>query len=577
MHPRPLLHAAVLAAAFAACPAHSQRGGAAPPDLILTGGRIFTANPAHPWAQAIAIRGERVVAVGTTAQVERLAGRGTRRLALGGRVVVPGFNDAHDHYGGPPVGVVVHIDADPIAGAPPAAVLDSVRAAAARTPRGTWVTVDIGLAVLESPLVQGGTIRAVLDSVAPDHPVHLATPWGHGHLVNTAALRAAGIAEDVRDPVGGWYGRDASGRLNGVLNEGTENAFRASASARPDAEQGASLRAYADEAGALGITSVQDMANALDPAATLRAVRAATAAGPLPIRLRLIRWAAPGPDGRNPGEWDAFPAHPARGVALEGTKWILDGTPLERGAVMRAPYADRAGWKGRLDFPVDTIRQMLREALAARGTGPADRQLMLHAVGDSTIRLVLGLMQQLAPDSVWRARRLRLEHGDWLSGDLIPVAKRLGVVVVQNPTHFALGSQVMQGRYGGRVAGFQAVRSLVEAGVPLAIGSDGPRSPFLNMMLAVTHPNNPAQALTREQAVAAYTRGSAYAEFAERRKGTLAPGMLADLAVLSQDIFRVPAQALPATHSVLTLLGGRAVHDEHVLRAPAGTSTERGK
>jgi predicted amidohydrolase YtcJ len=212
---------------------------------------------------------------------------------------------------------------------------------------------------------------------------------------------------------------------------------------------------------------------------------------------------------------------------------------------------------------------MLARALATR------EPLHLHVAGDSTARLVLGLMQALAPDSAWRPLRVRIEHGDWVSEELIPVARRLGVVVVQNPSHFALEPGMVEQRFGGRPPGFQTVRALVEAGVPLAIGSDGPRSPGLNLMFAVVHPNNPAQALTREQAVAAYTRGSAYAEFAERDKGVLAPGMLADLAVLSQDVFTVPAPSLPATVSVLTLVGGVVVHDALPPAPGSGPRTPR--
>jgi predicted amidohydrolase YtcJ len=561
---RAALSAVLLAIASAS---HAQSPFHPGADLVLTGGKVFTADPAHPWAQAVAIRGERIVAVGTDAQVRRLAGARTRRVDLGGRVVVPGFNDAHDHYEGPLRGVRVRIESDPIGGPSLNEVRDSVRAAVARTPAGTWVDVNIGLAVMEDARLASGAIRTMLDSLAPAHAVHLATPWGHGHLLNTAALRALGIAENAADPVGGHYGRDAAGRLTGSLEEAAAIAGpRRLASARPDAEQGASLLAYAREAGALGITSVQDMATGLDPAATLRAVRAATAAGgALPIRLRIIRFPLPAPGTRNPAEWDAVARNPAPHVTVSGKKWILDGTPLERLAAMRRPYADRAGWHGRLNYPPDTLRAILAEALAARGPTPADRQLMLHAVGDSAARLVFTTMLQLASDSVWRARRVRIEHGDWVSGDLVPLAKRLGVVVVQNPTHFALGDGIVPARYGGPAPGFQAVRALLDAGVPLAIGSDGPRSPFLNLMLATLHPNNPSQALTREQVVTAYTRGSAYAEFAERDKGTLAPGMLADLAVLSQDVFTVAPAALPATYSVLTLLGGRAVYDANVL------------
>jgi predicted amidohydrolase YtcJ len=134
-------------------------------------------------------------------------------------------------------------------------------------------------------------------------------------------------------------------------------------------------------------------------------------------------------------------------------------------------------------------------------------------------------------------------------------------VIVQNPTHFAFEAGLLQRSFGGMPPGFQDVRSILAAGIPLAFGSDGPSNPFLNIMFAITHPNNPSEAITREQAVVAYTRGSAYAEFAEREKGTLAPGMLADLAVLSQDIFTVPPPALPATTSVLTMIGGKIVRD----------------
>jgi predicted amidohydrolase YtcJ len=174
-------------------------------------------------------------------------------------------------------------------------------------------------------------------------------------------------------------------------------------------------------------------------------------------------------------------------------------------------------------------------------------------------------MEATGGEKVWAARRVRLEHGDGLMPDLIPRARQLGVIVVQNPTHFTFG-ELMVKMYGGkRALKLQPLRSLADAGIPVAIGSDGSNNPFLNLMLATTYPRHPAEALTREQAVIAYTLTSAYAEFAEKDKGSLEPGKLADLAVLSQDIFTVPVGDLPRTESVLTLVGGKVAYDAKVI------------
>ena len=529
------------------------------PDLILTGGKVFTADSTRPWAEAVAIRGERIAAVGTTAQITRLAGPRTRRLALGGRVVVPGFIDAHEHVGAAEYGVSFSTGTEPMPDPDVGQVLDSLRALAARTPAGTWLHAVVGLRVLEDTAAR----RAALDRVAPNHPVLLWVWTGHDMLVNTAGLRALAVPEDVRDPVGGHYTRDAAGRLTGHLDDYAEwAALRRLYSSLPDSVLVGEFRRYAAEGLGLGITSVHAMHGYLDPAVTTRVLRAAR----LPLRLRLIPYPMTDARGLRGDEWRGHAGNLAPRTTVAGVKWVLDGSPFDRRMLMRAPYADRPGWHGQLQFPVDTVRAILARALATR------EQLHLHVSGDSTVRVVFTLMQALAPDSAWRPLRLRLEHGDFVSGELLPVARRLGVVIVQNPTHFAIDPALLRRRYGRVPAQFQTVRSILAAGVPLALGSDGPRSPGLNLMFAVTHPTVPTEALTREQAVTAYTRGSAYAEFAEREKGTLAPGMLADLAVLSQDIFTVPAEALPATTSVLTLVGGTVVHD-----ALANTALPRGR
>jgi predicted amidohydrolase YtcJ len=418
-------------------------------------------------------------------------------------------------------------------------VLDSLVAAVRRVPAGTWITSSVGGRVLDDPRAT----RTTLDSIAPAHPVWLGGWSGHGAVLNTAALRAAGL-RGARDPAGGWIARDARGTPTGRID---------------DSLLGDAVRVYGETGLRLGITSVQDMAVQYDLASARAAARRG---GSMRARHRVIRFPIEDTAGGRTSDWQVAGADTilAPTTHVSGVKWIVDGTPIERLALMRRPYADRPGWYGRANFGFETLRAMLRDALA-RGDQP-----MLHAVGDSAIALVIAAMRAEAPDSSWRRIRPRLEHADGLGRDQLADVKMLGIVVVQNPAHLAIPA-AMNARWGPeRLRAVDLLRTLVDSGVPLAIGSDGPREPGINIMLATLHPNVPGEALTREQAVTAYTRGSAYAAFAERERGTLAPGMLADLAILSQDVFTVAPDALPATTSLLTMQGGRVMHD--ALAAP---------
>ena len=540
---------ALTALALAGC----ARGRAGPPDLILTGGRIFTADAGRPWAEALAIRGSRIVAVGTTDSLRRLAGPRTRMWDVGGRTVIPGLNDAHAHPGPELRGTML---AAATGDGSLLEVARSLAAAARLRPRGTWLFATVGDRVLDDPRAN----RFLLDSIVPDDPVVLESWSGHAAILNSATLGALGIGHDTPDPLGGHYGRvpgSGGGVLDGRMTEyAWWSARRRLASSVPDSASRADFRRYAEAAARFGITTVQDMNTALTTARAVALLRAAD----VPIRWRVIRFPMTRPEGRDLADTRTAAADHGGRLDVSGTKYILDGTPVERGAAMRRPYADRQGWRGELDFPPETLQAIIREALVSRD------QLMVHAVGDRAITVLLRTLAAAAPESTWRALRPRIEHGDFLAPELLPLARRLGVVVVQNPAHFSI-PELMHRRFTPDVAGAaQPLRSLLAAGLPIALGSDGPMNPYLNIMFAVTHPMNPAEALSREQAVLAYTRGSAYAELAERETGTLAPGMLADLAILSQDIFTVPLGELPKTESVLTLVGGKAVYDAGVVQ-----------
>jgi predicted amidohydrolase YtcJ len=524
------------------------------PDLVLLNGKIFTSDAAHPYVQALAIRGERVVATGDSAKIKALAGPQTRQIDLGGRTVIPGINDAHNHIGVDPPGVV-HLDLgteDPTW----AQLKPAIAAAAAKAPKGTPIFGDIGPIVFHDTSVA----RDALDRVAPDHPVMLTTLTGHAVLMNSAALAEADIAEDQKDPMGGRYERSADGKLTGVVREyAVLNLNRRLASSASDAEALRQLREFFAQAAKFGITTTQDMSDALEPGRAVKLFEEA----PTPIRIRIMRMPGTTPAGRDTQEGLAVPHHPSALITVSGTKWLLDGVPLENTLTPRDVPSVPAGetldyGAGHLPltFSEKEMEAMLRESLVNKS------QLMVHVSGYLSAAAMLDAMDATGGKKVWDGKRVRFEHGDGLYPDLIPRAKEMGIVVVQNPTHFD-ASLLSAARTGSKVV--QPFRTLLAAGIPLALGSDGPMNPYLNIMLACIDPGRPSEAITREQAVTAYTLTSAYAEFAEKEKGSLEPGKLADLAVLSQDIFTVPIGDLPKTESVLTLVGGKIVYDAKVV------------
>ncbi len=487
-------------------------GVSAQPTIVLTNGKIFD----NPNAQAIAITNEKITGVGTNAQMLALATPQTRVIDVQGRLVIPGINDAHTHPGMYVPSFVANQDIESTW----AQVSAAIAAAVEETPADLWITATAGPSIINDKSIT----KETLDKLAPGRKVFVSAFTGHGAVLSSAALKALDIPNDIQNPAGGAFERDAQGNLTGRVSEYANYLVdRRFADLASDEEIVSGLRAWNDEAIRYGITSVQAMPFPSE-ARFARLLRDAR----LPLRVRHITFPL--------GDSTTRPViHPGGGY-----KVILDGTPLERGAALRtATYGD--GTKGALNFT--DLSAFVNTAVQNK------TQLLIHAAGDAAVATALRSFRNSG------LKRPRLEHGDGLQPDLFPAALETGAVVVLNPTHFPFRPTYPSGNY-------MLALTLQKAKIPLAIGSDGPMNPYLNIMFAAARPDVPSESLSREDALRAYTSGSAFAEFTETTKGKIAAGMLADIAVLSQDILTAPIESLPGTVSVLTIINGKVVHEQ---------------
>jgi len=537
-------HAALLGTALALATGARATAKEPPVDAVYLGGKVFTADPTRPWVEAFAIRGDRIAAVGTRRKIEALASPSTRRVKLNGRTVIPGLNDAHHHFDAEPEDIVKIPDSESLDWSGLSA---AVTAAAAHAPSGAIIEGDIGLKTWWDP----GATRASLDAIAGGHPVRLTTLCGHGAVVNGAMLSRYAMGDMPPDPAGGWYERAVDGRATtGRLREAAvlllDHRMSEAVGRDTRLEQ---LRKMVTEKLRLGWTSLQTMSTV--PIAEM--VQLAVDGG-APLRIRIIRFPVNIDDGSEIRGRPDLPIHPAPRVTVSGLKWFLDGAPCEQTHFIRGKFGD--GTTPRRLYSPEQVRTMLQEGEQQH------QQLLFHIAGAGAVDELLTAMESM-PEVPWASRRVRIEHGDGLWPSFFERARRLGVVLVQNPAHLVLPPGVpptaLKRAYpDGPV---DLLRSALEAGIPVALGTDGFDKPGLNVLFASTVTNNPPEALSREQAVTAFTRGAAYAEFAEKEKGTLAPGMLADFAVLSKDIFTVPPAELGDVQSVLTVVGGKVAFD----------------
>jgi predicted amidohydrolase YtcJ len=529
-------------------------------DLVLLNGKIWTGVAARPEAEAVACAGGRIVAVGSTAEIRRLAGAATRIIDLRGRRVVPGFNDAHVHFldGGEGLAGVQLRDAKS-----PEEFSRRIAAFAAKTPRGRWIRNGNWDHENWSPA--NLPERKWIDAATPGHPVFINRLDGHMALANSLALRLAGVTRTTPDPPGGLIVRDAQGEPTGVLKDAAMN-FVHAVIPKPGADEiGEAIRAAMRYAAENGVTSIQDMSAGPEVLAVYQQL---LARDELTVRVSAHQPLA---------DWERLARVGIRAhfgndlLRIGGLKGFADGSLGSTTALFFAPYLDAPATAG---LPSDemTDPNRMRDAIVA-----ADRaglHLAIHAIGDKANQTILDFFAEAAKRNGARDRRFRIEHAQHLRPEEI---RRFGaerVIASMQPYHAIDDGRWAENRIGKeRARGTYAFRALLDAGATLAFGSDwfvAPMEPLLGIYAAVTrrtldgkNPNGwaPEQKITVAEAVRAYTWGSAYASFDETVKGTIEAGKLADLAVLSDDIFTLDPAALETTRVVMTIFAGKVIYE----------------
>jgi hypothetical protein len=528
------------------------------PSLVLLNGRIWTGDPARPEAEALAIEGSRIAAVGSTANLK--AGAGNAAVVdLRGQFVTPGFVDAHVHFidGGFRLTSVQLRDART-----PEEFTRRIEAFAATVPRGTWIIGGDW-----DHTLWGGELprRGWIDAATPDHPVWVSRLDGHMALANGAALNAAGIGQDVEDVAGGEIVRDASGALTGLLKDNAMPLVEGKAPPPTNEMKDRALDAAMRYVNAQGVTTVHNMGTWDDLAVFARAWRAhrlttrVYAVVPLNTWEQLWRTVEArtyGPEGRG-DEW----------LRIGGLKGFVDGSLGSHTAAFHDPFADAPNDRGLFVNTPEDLYEWISNA------DEHHLQVMVHAIGDRAIGTLLDIYERVAAEEGARDRRFRVEHAQHLAPADIPRFHRLGVIASMQPYH-----AIDDGRWAERAIGPErikttyAFRALLDADAALAFGSDwfvAPPTPIGGIHAAVTrrtldgrNPGGwvPAQKITIDQALRAYTRGGAYASFDEHQKGTITPGMIADLVVIDRDLRTIPPEEIRDAKVVRTIVGGKVVY-----------------
>jgi predicted amidohydrolase YtcJ len=532
-------------------------------DIVFKNGNVYTANDKAPQAQAIAVKGDRIVFVGTNAAAQKYVGANTRVVDLHGSTVLPGFTDSHQHLSG--VGqreMTLNLEGTTSL----EDFLAKVKARVDQAKPGEWVTGRGWIETHWQPPVF--PTRWDLDKVSPENPVILGRADGHGAVANSAALKLAGVDKNTANPFGGEISKDKqSGEPNGMLLDAAQGLVRRKVppTTAADAERAVELGVKRDIE--LGWTQIQDAGGSYDDVNIFKKLYAAGT-----IKLRIYKAVyGPGPNAmRLLNEGPTIGAFENR-FTLRTIKVVSDGALGSRGAALLGPYSDAPDTSGFLTVKAEELRPMLIDALR-KGI-----QVETHAIGDRANRFILD-EYETALKAVPRGERKiadprwRVEHAQIVNPADIPRFAKLGIIPSMQPSH-AIGDLFFAPSRLGieRLAGAYAWESFIKSGVVVPAGSDAPverGEPMIEFYAAVARKDpkgfsgegwHPEEAVTREQALKMFTLWPAYAAFEEKLRGSVEVGKLADLTILSADIMKIPEADILKTRCTMTVINGEIV------------------
>ena len=534
-------------------------------DLVLVNGKIYTVDNARPIASALAVRGGRVLFVGSDAEARVLANASTRVIDLNGKTVIPGIVDAHAHL----LGLGNTLARVNLAGSTSYdEVIDRVKGFSKDVKPGEWI-LGRGWDQNRWTSKEFPTHDA-LSRAFPNNPVVLTRIDGHALLANAKAMELARVSAATKDPEGGRIMRLASGAPSGVFVDKAQSLIGRAVPEPTRADTRTAILAAIAESNRWGLTGVHD---AGENAETIGIYEELAKAGGYNLR-NYVMLSDPGEPGSPAAVRNPYLRRGPQSALYDGHLWVraiklyADGALGSRGAALLAPYADEPTNSGLLVSRPEHLRAWAETALRS------GFQVNVHAIGDRGNRVVLDAFESALRTVPTADHRFRIEHAQVLSPEDIPRFAKLGVIPSMQPTHQTSDMRWAEARVGPqRIRGAYAWRSLLNTGVVIPSGTDFPVeevNPLLTFHAAVTRqdPTNwpvggwyPEQKMTREEALQSMTIWPAYAGFQESMLGSLTPGKYADFVVLDRDIMRIPDTQIIATRVVSTWIGGKRVYE----------------